>query len=103
MFNKGSAARRKRNERLNKGNSKKKDKPEPIRFDSSQPDIDKQIELIKELSQQSEIFVPELPLRFDDTGKLLIYHTDSLYSERRKTKIAMLIPTCILYCGMRAI
>ena len=42
-FNKGSAARRKRNERLNKstGNFKKKDRPEPQRFDRTTPDIEK--------------------------------------------------------------
>lgn len=58
----------------------------------------------KELEQHKEMYVPQVPLKFDAHDKLLLYKTDDeLYSRRRLFKTAMLIPAFFLYCGVRAI
>ena len=49
------------------------------------------------------MFIPTIPLRFDATGKLQVYHTDELYPKRRLFKLAMIPPAIVLYCGVRAI
>ena len=56
-----------------------------------------------ELEENHELFVPELPLRFDENDKLLIYQTDSLYRSRKLFRLAMIAPSVVVYCMARAI
>ena len=55
------------------------------------------------LESNREMYVPRVPLKFDSTGKLLIYQTDNLIGKRNFFRAALIPPSLLLYCGMRAI
>lgn len=54
---------------------KKKEKPIPNRIIKEEDDVttDQKEAMLNELWQYKEMYVPQNPLRFDETGKLLIY------------------------------
>ena len=56
-----------------------------------------------ELEQHKELYVPQMPLKFDKTDKLLIYSTEHLSESRRMFRIALAGPMVVMYCAMRAI
>ena len=56
-----------------------------------------------QLHEHKELFIPQMPLKFDQMGKLLIYQTDELQHKRRFFRMALILPSIALYCGMRAI
>lgn len=61
-------------------------------------------ELQEDLEKNGDVYVPRVPLKFDEqTGKLLLYHSDELKSHRRTFKFAMLLPSFFIYCGVRAV
>ena len=65
---------------------------------------EKEIEKMEnELYENKEMFLPLSPLKFDPMGKLLIYHSDKFASKRRFFKGCLVLPSIVLYCGIRAI
>ena len=55
------------------------------------------------MEEHKELYVPQLPLRFDKNEKLLIYKADRFRRDRRSFRLAMIVPSIFFYCGMRAI
>ena len=56
-----------------------------------------------ELNFHKEMYVPKIPLKFDQTGKMLIYETQDKAIDRRNLKRIAILPMMVLYCGIRAI
>ena len=56
-----------------------------------------------ELNLHKEMYIPKIPLKFDQTGKMLLYDTSDRAKDRRVLKMVATIPMFIVYCGMRAI
>ena len=65
--------------------------------------LEKSEKHLAELEEHKELYVPNTPLEFDDTGKVLIYDSNDLYEDRKLFRKAMILPFVVFYCGMRAI
>ena len=56
-----------------------------------------------ELNLHKEMYVPKIPLKFDQTGKMLIYETQDKVSDRTNLKRIGVLPLFVIYCGIRAV